>query len=125
MRYTPENITHLASNEIFVYGANESFIHGAGAARLAKDRFGAIMFKGPFNGQSYGICTKDFDINTLPVLKIKKYVEEFLNFAKNHPEFVFLVTKIGCGLAALSIEDIAPLFSEVPPNVVLPREFYN
>ncbi len=35
MKFTPENITHLEPNQIFVYGANARFRHGAGAAKLA------------------------------------------------------------------------------------------
>ena len=30
---------------------------------------------------------------------IKPYVDEFIQFAKEHPELTFLVTRIGCGIA--------------------------
>lgn len=126
MRYTPENITGLALNEIFVFGSNLAGIHGAGAARLAFDRFGAIWGIGiGHQGKTYALPTKDKDIDTLPLTEIKKYVDQFLEYTEDHPEFTFLVTKVGCGLAGWSVEDIAPLFSEVPNNVVLPRDFYN
>ena len=126
MRYTPENIMGLAPNEIFVFGSNLAGIHGAGAARLAFDCFGAVWGIGiGHQGKTYALPTKDKDIDTLPLTEIKKYVDQFLEYAEDHPEFTFLVTKVGCGLAGWSIEDIAPLFSEVPTNVVLPRDFYN
>ena len=32
----------------------------------------------------------------------------------------FYVTKIGCGLAGLKEEDIAPMFFDAPKNVILP-----
>ena len=51
-----------------------------------------------------------------------------LAFAFTHPEYEFLVTKIGCGLANLSIKDIAPMFATVKTgaynNIILPEEFY-
>lgn len=124
MRYTPKFVNNLAPNEIFVYGANEAGIHGAGAARTAV-RWGAEYGKHGFNGQTYGIPTKDANIETISVNKIKVYVDSFLVFAAQHPELTFLVTPIGTGLAGYEPEDIAPLFSEALDikNVLLPAEF--
>jgi len=127
MKYTPENITHLEPNQIFVYGANEKGVHGAGAARLAL-RWGAKMGEYGLNGQTYGIPTKDKKIQTLPLDKIQAHVHDFLALAFSHQEYEFLVTKIGTGLAALPISDIAPLFKIIKTgvfeNVILPEEFY-
>jgi hypothetical protein len=126
MKYTPENIVGLAPNEVFVFGSNLAGIHGAGAARLAFDRFGAVWGIGEgHQGKTYALPTKDKSIETLPLEEIKKYVDVFLKYAKSNPDFTFLVTKVGCGLAGWDVEHIAPLFTEVPNNVVLPREFYN
>tara|TARA_R110000868_G_scaffold78380_3_gene223756 strand:+ start:601 stop:993 length:393 start_codon:yes stop_codon:yes gene_type:complete len=128
MKFTPENITHLEPNQIFVYGANEAYIHGAGAARLAM-KWGAKYGAAGLVGQTYGIPTKDRQIYTLPLDKIQHHVHSFLAFAFTHPEYEFLVTKIGCGLANLSVKDIAPMFATVKTgaynNVILPEEFYN
>ena len=77
MKFTPENITHLEPNQIFVYGANEKGIHGAGAARLAL-QWGAKMGQYGLVGQTYGIPTKDKKINTLPLDKIQVHVDTFL-----------------------------------------------
>jgi hypothetical protein len=127
MKYTPENITHLEPNQIFVYGANEKGVHGAGAARLAL-RWGAKMGQYELVGQTYGIPTKDKKIQTLPLDKIQVHVHDFLALAFSHQEYEFLVTKIGTGLAALPISDIAPLFKIIKTgvfeNVILPEEFY-
>ena len=38
---TPEFITRLEPNEIFVFGSNLAGFHGGGAARIAYERFGA------------------------------------------------------------------------------------
>lgn len=124
MRYTPENINHLEKNEIFVFGSNESGIHGAGAAKLAYSKFGAEWKNGfGLQGNSYAIPTKDFNIKTLDWIEIKDYVDEFLIFAESRQDLTFLVTEIGCGLAGYEPKDIAPMFRGYPLNVVLPKKF--
>ena len=127
MKYTPENITHLEPNQIFVYGANSAGIHGAGAAKLAL-KWGAKMYEYGLNGQTYGIPTKDRQIYTLPLDEIRVHVDDFLALAFSHQEYEFLVTKIGCGLALYKPKDIAPLFKIIKTgvfeNVILPEEFY-
>jgi len=127
MKYTPENITNLEPNQIFCYGANELFRHGAGAAKLAL-KWGAKHGMAGLVGQTYGIPTKDKKIQTLSLDKIQVHVHDFLAFAFSHQEYEFLVTKIGTGLAALPISDIAPLFKIIKTgvfeNVILPEEFY-
>ncbi len=119
--YTPERIRELKNNEIFVFGSNLAGAHGGGAARLAYNRFGAIWGKGiGLQGQSYAIPTMQGGVET-----IKPYVEQFINFAFSHPEYKFLVTRIGCGIAAFTPYEIAPLFLKVIdlPNVILPKDF--
>lgn len=103
---------------IFVFGSNAAGLHGAGAARFALDKRGAIL-KVPFGlqGQSYAIPTKDASIRyTLPLERIQKYVDIFKLFAESRPDLQFQVTRIGCGLAGLRDEDIAPMFSGHPEN---------
>ena len=120
-RYTPEKITHLEDNEIFVFGSNLAGAHGGGAARIAYEKFGAVWGQGVgLQGYSYGIPTMHGGTD-----KIKPYVDQFIEFASQHPEYTFLVTKIGCGIAGFTIEEIAPLFAEAITleNVVLPIEF--
>ena len=119
--YTPNWISELKPNEIFVFGSNQSGAHGGGAARLAYNRFGAIWGQGVgLQGQSYGIPTMQGGVET-----IKPYVNEFIDFAAQHPEMKFLVTLIGCGIAGFTPEEIAPLFKEAIEieNIILPKEF--
>ena len=124
MRFTPDKVSHLEDGEIFVFGSNESGIHGAGAAKLAFDKFGAVWGVGVgHEGKTYAIPTKDFDIKTLSLDIIKHYVDGFMEFATYNPEFTFVVTEIGCGLAGYQPKDIAPLFKGYPLNVVLPKRF--
>ena len=119
--YTPERIDSLKPNEIFVFGSNLEGLHGGGAAFAAWQHFGAIWGQGVgLQGQSYGIPTMHGGVDV-----IKPYVEQFIDFAKEHPELTFLVTKIGCGIAGFSCDEIGPLFAEAVdmPNVILPKEF--
>lgn len=126
MRVTPENITELKKNEVFVFGSNERGIHGGGAAKLACNKFGAVMFQGfGMAGQSFAIPTKDWQIETLHLTLIEFYVNRFVEFVKLNPNWYFYVTKIGCGLAGYGPEDIAWMFREclTMENVALPQEF--
>ena len=121
-QYTPERITKLKENEIFVFGSNLAGSHGGGAARQAYEHFGAIWGQGVgLQGQSYGIPTMHGGVET-----IKPYVDEFVEYAKAHPELRFLVTRVGCGIAGFRDEDIAPLFAECVEleNVFLPETFW-
>lgn len=121
--FTPERITALKPNEIFVFGSNLAGSHGGGAAWIAYQRFGAIMGQGVgLQGQSYAIPTMQGGVET-----IKPYVDVFIKFAKQHTELKFLVTKIGCGIAAFNVEEIALLFKDAidVANIILPQEFVN
>lgn len=120
-KFTPGRITELADKEIFVFGSNLHGMHGGGAARIAMQRFGAIWGQGTgLQGQSYAIPTMHGGTDV-----IAPYVAEFIEFAKQHTEMTFLVTRIGCGIAGFKAIDIAPLFADAIEltNVILPRDF--
>ena len=120
---TPEKITALKANEIFVFGSNLNGYHSGGAARIAMERFGAVWGQGVgLQGQSYAIPTMQGGVET-----IKPYVDEFVCFAKSHSELIFLVTRIGCGIAGFKDEEIAPLFADALniDNIILPETFDN
>lgn len=120
-KYTPEFITELAEDEIFVFGSNLAGMHGGGAAATAHRCFGAAWGKGVgLYGRSYAIPTMQGGVET-----IKPYVDDFIAFACEHPELRFLVTRIGCGIAGFKDEEIAPLFRKALclDNIILPYEF--
>lgn len=121
MEYTQENINSLKPNEVFVFGSNLAGHHGGGAARAALKNFGAVWGQGVgFQGRSYAIPTMQGGVGT-----IKPYVDEFIEFAKAHPELKFYVTRIGCGIAGFKDEEIAPLFKDAIGlrNIILPKTF--
>lgn len=120
-RVTPDFITQLRENEIFVFGSNLEGQHAGGAARVAYDKFGALWGQGiGLQGQSYGIPTMHGGVD-----KIKPYVHEFIDFAQKNPQFIFLVTRIGCGIAGFREEEMAPLFANAAEveNIYLPESF--
>lgn len=120
---TPEFTTRLAADEVFVFGSNLAGMHGGGAARMAYEHFGAEwgVGVGP-TGQCYAIPTMQGGIDT-----IRPYVDEFIVYAKQHSDKRFLVTRIGCGIAGFTDDEIAPLFREALaiPNIALPQLWHS
>ena len=120
-RYTPDRISKLKENEIFVFGSNLEGSHDGGAAKLAYNRFGAVWGLGTgIQGRSYAIPTMQGGVET-----IRPFVAAFILFAKQNTTLTFLVTRIGCGIAGFRDEEIAPLFEDALDleNVILPKEF--
>jgi hypothetical protein len=128
MRITPENITKLEENEVFVFGSNQSGRHGAGAAKTALG-WGAKWGQAEgLQGRTYGIPTKDASVwRTLSIEEIKPYVDRFIEFSKSRPDLTFMVTEIGCGLAGLKPKEVAPLFEKATEitNIFLPSRFWH
>lgn len=121
LKFTPENITHLDEDEVFVFGSNLAGNHAGGAARTALLRFGAKMGQGEgMQGQSYAIPTMQGGVDT-----IKPYVDRFIDLAYEWDQTTFYVTRIGCGIAGFTDEEIAPLFDRAYDlyNVRLPESF--
>ena len=116
-------IDTLEKDEIFVFGSNLAGHHMGGAARLANIKFGAEWGVGVgLTGQSYAIPTMQGGVET-----IRPYVDEFIEFANQHQNMKFLVTRIGCGIAGFKDEEIAPLFRKTVSvsNICLPQKFYD
>ena len=121
-RVAPDKIESLESNEIFVFGSNASGYHGGGAAAFAMHKFGAIWGQGEgLQGQCYAIPTMEGMDN------MKAAIERFTQFADQHPELRFLVTRVGCGIAGYSVREVAPLFKGCISleNVALPSDFWD
>lgn len=120
---------------IFVFGSNRQGRHGKGAALEARQKYGAIYGQAEgLQGNSYAIVTKELRpwMPKVTLDEIKEGVDKFLDFAKQHGDLQFKVTPIGCGLAGFTPEQIAPLFKNSSPNIILPycfleiiRKLYN
>ena len=118
-RISPRHISALRNNEIFVFGSNLQGQHGGGAALAAYRNFGAVWGEGVgLHGQTYAIPTMHGGTE-----EIRPYVDEFIQFARENPTLKFLVTRIGCGIAGFTDQEMAPLFREAMDveNVYLPE----
>lgn len=105
------------TDEIFVFGSNQAGIHGAGAAAAALRYYRAEWGVGEgITGQSYALPTKNHAICSRELEDIKASVDKFVEFANKYPEMEFFITKIGCGLAGFTNEQIAPMFVDAPSN---------
>ena len=120
VRITPSNITKLKEYEIFVFGSNSNGVHNGNAAATAM-KFGAIM------GQAVGIQGQTYALPSKHIENLKKHIDDFLLYAEQHPEYIFLVTEIGCGISKHSPFEIAPLFKEAVhiKNINLPLSFWD
>lgn len=126
-RITPENITKLEPDQVFVFGSNERGIHGKGAAKTAL-KWGARMGEGHgHQGRTYALATVRVPGDKLPMPRLKQNVDAFIYYARNTPELTFLVTEVGCGLAGFSVKEIAPLFADAIhiKNIHLPARFWH
>ena len=122
--YHLNDFTPYHGRSIFVFGSNESGIHGKGAAKYARESLGAGAGIGiGYTGGCYAIPTKDTKIKTLRLSVIEEYVCKFLNDARGNDSTIFFVTRIGCGLAGYTDEQIAPLFVGAPSNCMFPIEW--
>ena len=121
-RVTPDHIEELREGQVFVFGSDVKGLHDGGAARLARERFGAVYGQGEgLQGRSYAIPSMGLSLEA-----IARHIEAFICFADSHPEMTFLVTRIGCGAAGFTDAQIAPLFAFASslPNVWLPASFW-
>lgn len=119
----PEDRRYV-SEEIFVFGSNLAGRHGLGAALHARKYYEAEYGVGVGRtGNAYAIPTKDFNLKTLSIYRIASYVSDFLTHARINPDWTFRLTRIGCGLAGYTDEQIAPLFKGASDNVIIPPEW--
>lgn len=116
----------LFDREIFVFGSNREGRHGKGAALTARQKYGAIYGQSSgLQGDSYAIITKELrrDFASVSLQEIRIGVQGLFEFARQHPQWRFNVSPIGCGLAGFKVSEIAPLFDGSPVNVVFTEEF--
>jgi len=113
---------------VFVFGSNLAGIHGGGAAKFAHQTRG-LKYNTGATGYSkasatYGIPTKNHSIETLDLDEIKPYIAQFVMFTHHYPRLRFFITAVGCGLADLKNEDVAPLFKDINrANCSIPEQW--
>lgn len=137
--YTPENITELQSNEVFVFGSNRNGNHMGGAAAVAYTKFGAEWGIGEgLMGKSYALPTLNEGMEKVTEKELEDSFVKLLEFADQNRQMTFLVTKVGCGIAGWDVETVKKIFWQaaakvspdpdwagIPSNVRIPKEFCN
>ena len=136
--YTPERISVLRENEIFVFGSNLLGHHMGGAARTARRVFNAEMGVAEgLTGQAYALPTLGEDMRRVAPEALRASLERLLRFALEHPKLTFYLTEVGCGIAGWPVETVRELLWEavrelseeayeqraVPANLLIPQRF--
>lgn len=107
----------MVMNAIFVFGSNLKGVHGAGAAKVAEEKFGAVRGIGiGLQGQSYAIPTKRTWNESLTLEEINQHVSDFVQFCNTGWPSFYFVTRVGCGLAGYNDSVIAPMFKGLAAN---------
>lgn len=122
-RCTPEIISELKENKVFVFGSKPDGNHRSGAAKIAVDKFGAQQGLGEgISGQSYAIPVHKYHTH-----KMDKAVKSFVGYVKTHSDKAFYVLPVGCGSAGIDIRVVSEMFSKAMDydNIYLPRPFIN
>jgi hypothetical protein len=129
---TPEKDT------IFVFGSNPEGRHGAGAAKVAKDKFGAKYGKGEgLQGNAYALPTKDLRVKENKGLRsissetITNSIKELYKVAKNNPNKKFKIAYRNTdkaslnGYTGLEMIDMFNAAGNIPSNVYFSSEWIN
>lgn len=129
-------ITELPDNGIFVFGSNTEGRHGLGAAKTAREKFGAIYGReSGRQGRSYAIVTKDLTKKIHPSVDKKEIELQILflyHYAEDNPDLDFYVAYNGKGvnLNNYTPQEMANMFSAfkntggIPENIIFEEEFY-
>jgi hypothetical protein len=112
-KYHKDMTQPTAPNSLFVFGSNTAGKHGAGSARAALQNYGAVYgeYLGPM-GQSFALPTCDTAFAPLPLEVIQLYVDLLIEYATNHPDVEFFMTRTGCVRAGYTDQQIASMFLE-------------
>ena len=117
-------ITELKNNQIFVFGSNLAGKHIGGAAKQAKDKFGAIEGQGEgLQGQSYAFPTLTKTFMQRYDLAMQISATKLFNCCEENLNKEFILTPVGTGIAGYSIQYMKSLFENSPKNLILPKEF--
>lgn len=124
------------ANTIFVFGSNPEGRHGAGAAKVAREQFGAIYGQGEgLQGNAYALPTKDLRVkedNSLRSISPEQIIESIKKLyetARQNPDKQFKVAYRNTdraslnGYTGLEMIDMFLKAGPIPTNIVFSKEW--
>ena len=135
INYYEGNITPDA-NTVFVFGSNPEGRHGAGAAKVARNQFGAIYGQGEgLQGNAYALPTKDLRVKenrglrSISEVQIIENIKKLYEVAKQNPDKQFKVAYRNTdqaslnGYTGLEMIDMFIKAGSIPSNIVFSKEW--
>ena len=129
------NITPDA-NTIFVFGSNPEGRYGAGAAKIAREQFGAIYGQGEgLQGNAYALPTKDLrvkksnSLRSIPPEQIIESIKKLYETARQNPNKQFKIAYRNTdkaslnGYTGLEMIDMFLKAGSIPSNIVFSKEW--
>lgn len=129
------NITPSADT-IFVFGSNPEGRHGAGAAKVAREQFGAVYGVGEgLTGNAYALPTKDLrvkknrSLRSIPPEQIIESIRKLYETARQNPDKQFKVAYRNTdraslnGYTGLEMIDMFLKAGSIPTNIVFSKEW--
>lgn len=125
------------ANTVFVFGSNPEGRHGAGAAKTARDKFGAIYGQGEgLQDNSYALPTKDLRVKennsykSISPEQITESIKKMYEVARQHPDKQFKVAYTN-GLNQATLNgytgaEMIKMFKDagpIPSNVVFSKNW--
>ena len=136
IRYYKGDITPSPST-VFVFGSNPEGRHGAGAAKVARLRFGAVYGQGEgLQGSAYALPTKDLRVKqnnglrSIPAARIRESINKLYRCANTHPDKKFMIAYRNTYSRSLNgytgIEMIQMFIDAgpIPDNIYVSEEWY-
>ena len=124
------------TNTIFVFGSNPEGRHGAGAAKIAREQFGAIYGQGEgLQGNAYALPTKDLRVkknNSLRSISPEQIIESIKKLyetARQNPNKQFKIAYRNTdkaslnGYTGLEMIDMFLKAGSIPSNIVFSKEW--
>lgn len=124
-------------NTIFVFGSNPEGRHGAGAAKVAREKFGAIYGQGEgLQGKAYALPTKDLRVKenngfrSIPPEQITENIRKMYEVAQQNPDKQFKVAYTN-GLDKITLNgytgaEMIKMFKDagpIPSNVIFSKNW--
>ena len=135
MKYYSGNILP-AENVIFVFGSNPEGRHGAGAAKIAREQFGAIYGRGEgLQGHSYALPTKDLRVKSnngyrsISPEQITNNIKRLYECARQHPQMLFCIAyRNTCsrslnGYTGYEMMEMFRKAGPIPQNIIVSQEW--